>query len=89
MGRGFAPPKSKEHCLLVGQGHATGQLYFLAETLRALGKRVDMVLSGQTHDAIYNPIEGKRVAKSVTLVTSDGTMGTKGEIVDSGHVGLS
>lgn len=82
LGKGFAPPKNRDACLLVGEGYATGQLYFLAETLRALGKRVDMLLVGEHADGIYKAIEGKRVAQSVTIVTADGSAGHRGTIAD-------
>lgn len=82
LGKGFAPPRAKDTCLLVGEGYASGQLYFLAETLRSMNKRVDMILAGEDHDAIYKPIEGKRVSQSVTIVTRDGSYGQRGVASD-------
>ncbi|MEX0992096.1 MAG: dihydroorotate dehydrogenase electron transfer subunit [Actinomycetota bacterium] len=82
LGRGFATPKNRNVCLLIGEGYASGQMYFLAEELRAKGKKVDMIIGGPTQEAIFKPIEGKRLAASVTVVTEDGSLGSRGTIVD-------
>ena len=80
LGKPFAPPKTLDTCLLIGEGSAAGQLYFLADALKTAGKRVDMILSGATHDDVYKPIEGKRVAQSVAIVTADGSLGVAGGV---------
>ncbi len=82
LGRGFATPKNRNVCLLIGEGYASGQMYFLAEELRAKGKKVDMIIGGPTQEAIFRPIEGKRLAASVTVVTEDGSLGSRGTVMD-------
>jgi len=82
LGRGFSAPKNRDNCLLVAEGYSAGQLYFLAEDLRARKKRVDMIIGGATHDHIFKAIEGKRLSQSVTIVTADGSLGDKGRPAD-------
>jgi dihydroorotate dehydrogenase electron transfer subunit len=77
-GFGYARPTN---CLLFAHGYGAAPLYFLAEELRGRGKRVDMVVAGVSQDRIFNPIEGKRLAHSITLVTEDGTVGERGDPV--------
>lgn len=82
LGRGFAHPKQRGNCLLVGEGYAAGQMYFLAEDLRSRGKRVDMILWGADEHEVFKPIEGKRLSQSVTVLTADGSLGSRGEVLD-------
>lgn len=82
LGKGFTLPKDRHNCLLVGEGYATGQLYFLAEALRARDKRVDLIVGGESHDAVYKPLEGKRLSQSIRVVTVDGSMGERGRAAD-------
>jgi len=72
LGRGFAYPKSRNNCLLVSEGYAAGQLYFLAEELKALGKRVDMILAAPTQEGVFKPIEAKRLSQTISVVTGEG-----------------
>lgn len=80
LGKGFAAPKSRTTCLLVGESVAIGQLYFLAEELRGQGKRVDMIVWGRSQGDVYKPIEGKRLAQTFALLTGDGSMGLRASI---------
>jgi dihydroorotate dehydrogenase electron transfer subunit len=83
LGKPFAYPKRLTNCLLVGEGRSVAGLYFLAQELTARGKRVDMVIGGATLEAVFKPIEAKRLSQLVTVMTDDGTLGEQGSIVDS------
>lgn len=82
LGKGFAHPKQRTNCLLIGESYAAGTMYFLAEDLRARGKRVDMILWGADEESVFKPIEGKRLSQSVTVLTADGSLGTRGAVED-------
>ncbi len=82
LGKGFAYPKNLTNCLLVAEGHGAAPMYFLAQELLARGKRVDMVVGGQTLEHVFKPIEGKRLSQTVTIVTADGTLGERGSVMD-------
>jgi dihydroorotate dehydrogenase electron transfer subunit len=82
LGKGFAFPKRLTNCVLVAEGHGAASLYFLAQELLARHKRVDMVVGGETLDRVFKPIEGKRLSQTIELVTADGSLGTRGSVVD-------
>jgi dihydroorotate dehydrogenase electron transfer subunit len=83
LGKPFAYPKQLTNCLLVGEGRSVAGLYFLAQELSARGKRVDMVIGGATLEAVFKPIEAKRLSQLVTVMTDDGTLGERGSITDA------
>ncbi len=83
LGRPFAFPRRLTNCLLVAEGHGTAALTFLAQELRARGKRVDMIVGGATEEAVFKPIEVKRVSQTVAILTGDGSLGTKGRPVEA------
>jgi dihydroorotate dehydrogenase electron transfer subunit len=82
LGKGFAFPKRLTNCVLVAEGHGAASLYFLAQELLARHKRVDMVVGGETLDRVFKPIEGKRLSQTIELVTADGSLGTRGSVID-------
>jgi dihydroorotate dehydrogenase electron transfer subunit len=82
MGKAFAYPRRLEACLLVAEGHGGAPILFLAQELRARGKRVDMVLGGASDDRVFKPIEAKRVSQTIAIATEDGSMGERGRVVD-------
>ena len=82
LGKGFAYPKKLTNCLLIAEGHGAAALYFLAQELLARGKRVDMVVGGETLERVFKPIEGKRLSQTVTIMTADGTLGERGTVMD-------
>jgi dihydroorotate dehydrogenase electron transfer subunit len=81
LGTPFSYPKRLTNCLLIGEGRSVAGLYFLAQELVARGKRVDMVIGGSTLDAVFKPIEAKRLSQLVTVVTGDGTLGETGTVI--------
>jgi dihydroorotate dehydrogenase electron transfer subunit len=83
LGKGFAFPRDPANCLLVAEGYGAAPLYFLAEELRARGKRVDMVVAAPSHDHVFKPIEGKRLAQTIAIVTEDGSLGARGRAMDA------
>jgi dihydroorotate dehydrogenase electron transfer subunit len=82
LGRPFALPKEPVSCLLVGEEYAAAPLFPLAERLRERGCRVSMVVAGRDEAHLLSTLEAKRSARSVTVVTRDGSIGQKGEVAD-------
>ena len=82
LGRGFALPKRRAHCLLVGGGIGAAPLFFLADELRNEGHRVDVVLGARTNRMLLNPIEVRRLASVARVVTEDGSAGETGRVTD-------
>ena len=83
LGKGFAYPKRLTNCLLVGEGHGAASLYFLAQELIARHKRVDMIIGGESLERVFKPIEGKRLSQTIQIVTSDGSLGDRGSVLDA------
>jgi len=82
LGKPFALPRKPVSCLLVCEDHGSAPLYFLAEELSGNGHRVDMVIGGASQDRVFKPIEAKRLARTIAVVTADGSAGEKGHTVD-------
>jgi len=82
LGTAFGIPKEPINALLVGGGYGSAPLFSLAETLKARGCRVDMVLGASTAGKIYAPLEGKRSVNSLTITTDDGSAGFAGRVSD-------
>jgi dihydroorotate dehydrogenase electron transfer subunit len=83
LGKPFAYPKRLTNCLLVAEGRGAAQLYFLAQELSARRKRVDMVVGGPSLESVFKPIEAKRLSQTVSIMTSDGTLGERGSVLDA------
>src|SRR5712691_4030519 len=82
IGRSFTYPRELTNCLMVGGGYWAAPLFFLAEELRARNKVVDMILGARSHDRVFKPIEGKRLASTVAFTSEDGSMGQRGRVTD-------
>lgn len=82
LGKAFAYPNKLNECLLIAEGHGAASIYFLAQELRARGKRVDLLIGGEDQERVFKPIEGKRVAQSIGIATEDGSMGEMGTVLD-------
>ena len=82
LGKPFPYPKRLTNCLLIAEGHSAAPLYFLAQELLARRKRVDMIVGGSTLETVFKPIEAKRLSQTVTILTSDGSLGKRGTVVD-------
>jgi dihydroorotate dehydrogenase electron transfer subunit len=83
LGKGFAYPKRLTNCLLVAEEHGAAPLYFLAQELLARGKRVDMLMGGESAERVLKPIEGKRLSQTLAVYTRDGSLGELGAVVDA------
>jgi dihydroorotate dehydrogenase electron transfer subunit len=83
LGKPFAYPKKLTNCLLVAEGRHAASLYYLAQELLERHKRVDMVIGGSTLEAVFKPIEAKRLSASVTVVTADGSLGEHGTLLEA------
>ena len=83
LGQGFAYPRKLTNCLLVAEGRGAPAISFLAQELRAQGKRIDMIVGAVTQDRVFKPIEAKRVAQTLTILTADGSLGAPGRAVDA------
>ena len=44
---------------------------------------MDMVIGGSTLEAVFKPIEAKRLAQLVTVMTDDGSLGERGSVLDA------
>lgn len=82
LGKGFASPRRLTNCLLVAEGHGAPSMYFLAQELRAKGKKVDMAIGAADIDHVFKPIEAKRLSQTVGIATADGSMGERGKVLD-------
>lgn len=82
LGRGFALPKRRAHCLLVGGGIGATPLFFLADELRNEGHRVDVILGARSNGLLLNAIEARRLASVCRTTTEDGSSGEKGRVTD-------
>jgi dihydroorotate dehydrogenase electron transfer subunit len=82
LGRAFAYPRAPSNCLLVSEGYGASSIFFLAQELRARGKRVDMVLGASEESYLFKPIEAKRLSQTIIIVTADGSVGERGSVMD-------
>ena len=82
VGRGFALPKRRAHCLLVGGGIGAAPLFFLADELRNEGHRVDVILGARSQRFLLNAIDVRRLASVYHITTEDGSMGETGRVTD-------
>ena len=82
LGKAFAYPNKLTNCLLIAEGHGAATIFFLAQELRARGKRVDMLVGGEDQEHVFKPIEGKRLSQTIAVATEDGSMGERGSIGD-------
>ncbi|MGH2703767.1 MAG: dihydroorotate dehydrogenase electron transfer subunit [Actinomycetota bacterium] len=82
IGRGFTIPRTQHSCLLVGGGVGATPLFFLAEELRAAGKRVDILWGASSASRLVNPIEAKRLGAVAEFATDDGSTGHHGLVTE-------
>ena len=82
LGRGFALPKRRAHCLLVGGGIGAAPLFFLADELRNDGHRVDVILGARDSGLLLNAIDARRLASVCRITTEDGSAGDTGRVTD-------
>jgi dihydroorotate dehydrogenase electron transfer subunit len=83
LGKAFAYPTRLNACLLVCEGHGAAPIHFLAQELRARGKRVDMLVGAEDMEHVFKAIEGKRLSQTVAIMTEDGSLGDRGSVLDA------
>ncbi|MBA3781461.1 MAG: dihydroorotate dehydrogenase electron transfer subunit [Nocardioides sp.] len=81
LGRPFAIPKEPVACLLVGEGCSAAPLFPLAERLRDRRAPVSFVLAGADESHLLAPREARRMSRSVQVVTADGSVGNRGDVM--------
>lgn len=81
-GRAFALPKEPVPVLLVGHGYAAAPLFALAERLRERDCPTNLVLGAPDEARLLSALEARRTARAVTVVTEDGSVGTRGCVPD-------
>ncbi|WP_109508888.1 dihydroorotate dehydrogenase electron transfer subunit [Nocardioides speluncae] len=82
LGRPFALPKEPVSCVLVGEGYAAATLFPLAERLRERGCVVTMLLAAPDESHLLSALDARRTARSVLVVTEDGSVGRSGAVRD-------
>jgi dihydroorotate dehydrogenase electron transfer subunit len=82
LGRPFALPKEPVPCVLVGHGVAGAVLFPVAERLRERGCPVHLLLGADTEAGLVGALEARRSARSVTVATGDGSVGSRGTVLD-------
>ena len=82
LGRPFVLPKEHISCVLVGEGHRAASLLMLAESLRQRGCRVEVLLGAPNAELLFGVLEIKRVSSMITVMTEDGSTGTRGRVTD-------
>jgi dihydroorotate dehydrogenase electron transfer subunit len=82
VGRGFAFPKRRAHCLLVGGGIGAAPLFFLGDELRNQSHRVDVILGARDAGLLLNAIDARRLASVCRITTEDGSAGDEGRVTD-------
>ncbi len=82
LGRPFPQPTEAVPCVLVGGGYGSAPLFWLAESLRARGCHVEMVLGAASEDRLFGVVGALRSADGLTVTTDDGSAGTKGWVSD-------
>jgi len=82
LGRPFALPRDPVACLLVGAGRGVAPLVPLAERLRERGCVVHVLSTAVDEAHLFAALELRRVARSVSVATTDGSVGTEGTVAD-------
>jgi len=82
LGRAFSLPKEQVGCLLVGEGYAAAALFPLAERLRERDCPVTLLVAAPDEAHLLSALEARRTARAVTVVTHDGSVGTRGRVGD-------
>ena len=82
LGRPFALPKESVSCVLVGEGYAAAPMFPLAERLRERDCAVTLVVAAVDEAHLLSALEARRSARAVTVVTGDGSIGSRGTVAD-------
>lgn len=83
LGRPFPMPRDPARCLLVGDEHGSVPLFPLAGALAGRRCRVDFLLGAATATRLFGAVTARRVGEVATIVTDDGTLGSRGRVTDA------
>ncbi|MBR7092727.1 MAG: dihydroorotate dehydrogenase electron transfer subunit [Clostridia bacterium] len=83
LGNGYDVSVAGDKPLLIGGGAGVPPLYFLAKTLKDMGKDVAVVLGFNTKDEVFLEKEFRALGCRVTVTTVDGSYGVKGFVTDA------
>lgn len=72
LGRPFPLPTEPVACLLVGSGHGSAPLLWLAAELRERGCPVEMVLTAPDEEHLFGVVEARRTCDGVAVTTDEG-----------------
>jgi dihydroorotate dehydrogenase electron transfer subunit len=78
LGRPFSLPRDPVSCVLVGEGYSAACLLPLASRLKERGCTVVILLAAADESRLLAALEARRTARSVTVVTGDGSVGRAG-----------
>ena len=82
LGRPFPVPRDPVSCLLIGVDYGSTPLFPLADRLRSRGCQVDFLLGGSSVDRVFGALRARRVGRSATITTTDGSLGVRGVVTD-------
>lgn len=82
LGNGF-PIENQEKVLLIGGGVGVPPLYETAKQYRLKGSKVDVVLGFNDEESIFYKEEFEQLGCNVEIATMDGSIGTKGTVLDA------
>lgn len=80
LGRPFPVPRDPTSCLLLGVGYGSAPLFSLAARLRERGCTLDFMLGAASADRVFGALTGRRTGRSLTVLTSDGSLGSRGPV---------
>ena len=83
LGNGFSMEEAGEHSLVIGGGVGVPPLYGLCKRLVQQGKRVSAVLGFGKQEQVFYQKEFEELGCPVYLATEDGSLGTKGNVLDA------
>jgi dihydroorotate dehydrogenase electron transfer subunit len=83
LGRPFPQPREPASCLLIGGGYGSAPLFPLAGRLAARGCPVDFLIGAASADRVFGALTARRVGRSATITTEDGSLGLRGMLTDA------
>lgn len=83
LGHGYDTAACNDSAILIGGGLGAAPMHLLCKELRALGKKVTVVLGFNRADEILLVDDFKAMGAEVLISTMDGSVGTKGFVTDA------
>src|SRR5271165_7011688 len=82
LGRPFPVPRDPASCMLVGVGPGAAPLFSLAARLAERDCQSDFLIGAESSERVFGALTAGRTGRSAMITTADGTMGTRGSVVD-------